>query len=81
MAIEHHEGEQPEGIDAFKQFEHGNIVKIEPCRIFLVQFQQCRRVQTVRKRQYLLVFLFHDVQSPFEVGIPALKEMTIKENK
>ena len=79
--MKHHEGEQPEGIDAFEQFENGNIVEIEPCRIFLVQFQQCRHVQTVRKRQYHLVFLLHDVQSLFEVGIPALKEMTIKENK
>ena len=47
MVIEHHEGEQPEVISAFEQFEHGYIVEIEPCRIFLVQFQQCCHVQTV----------------------------------
>ena len=38
--IEHHEGERPEGIDAFEQFEHGDIVEIEPGKFCMVKDEE-----------------------------------------
>ena len=64
--IEKHEGERPEGIDAFK---HGTLLKLNQQKFCMVQFQQCHHFQTVQKRQYLLVVLLHDVLSPFNKGL------------
>ena len=38
--IEHHEGEGAEGIDAFEQFEHGDIVEIEPGKFCMVKDEE-----------------------------------------